>query len=242
MPQKSTTCLLLLTCIIDNDMLYYLEMLKDSTQGIIDMYVIYDCAKGKPNAQCKNTPVYTFNSSLLPNFFHCDDLRLPNPLLALIDFSKSYRYDRYLLMEYDIAFSGDWRRFFQTIEKQHDADYIHIDTDVLGGPQAHWPIKFIKDNPFKRLYFSWCQLFLVSHRYLTDLNEFICKNKSIYYEFLLPTMAYNGNYIVKQFEKFGYNFQVFWGPADFYEHKYVYEQKENTFYHPVKNLSLISFH
>lgn len=34
------------------------------------------------------------------------------------------------------------------------------------------------------------------------------RNDTINYEFLLPTMAYNGNYLVRQFENFGYRFQV----------------------------------
>lgn len=242
MEQTSTICLLLLAHKMDSNLLRYLELLSDSSQGVVDIHLIYDYANGKPNIQCDDIPIHFFSSSKLPNFFHQGDKLLASPLLALADFAKSHHYDRYMLMEYDIVLNGSWRRFLQTIEKERDIDYIHIATDVLGGPQAHWPVKFIRDNPFKKLYFSWCQLFLVSHRYLTDLTVFMQHNDSFYYEFLLPTMAYNGDYMVKQFENFGYRFDVSWGPAEEYEARYKYGRKANTFYHPIKNTSLISFY
>ena len=65
------------------------------------------------------------------------------------------------------------------------------------------------------------------------------QNDSFYYEFLLPTMAYNGDYLVRQFENFGYNFQVSWGPVECYENKYQYERQNNTFYHPIKHLGIV---
>ncbi|MCM1312413.1 MAG: hypothetical protein NC252_05890 [Roseburia sp.] len=241
MTDTSTTCLLVLTHLMNFDLLHHLEVLKEASQGVTDMYVIYDCANGKPDIACDNNiPIYMFSSSELPKFFHQGEHRLPSPLLALMNFAKSHKYDRYLLMENDIVLNGDWRDFFQTIEKERDIDYIHIATDVLGNPQAHWPIKFIKNNPFKKVYFSWCQLFLVSHCYLMDIDTFIQQNDTFYYEFLLPTMAYNGSYRIRQFENFGYNFQVSWGPAELYEYKYLHETHHNTFYHPVKNLRLIT--
>ncbi len=241
MTDTSTTCMVLLTHLINVDFLRHLEVLKEASQSVVDLYVIYDCANGKPDIACNNNiPIYMFSSSELPNFFHQGEHKLPSPLLALINFAMSHQYDRYLLMENDIVLCGDWHKFFQTIAKERDADYIHIATDVLGGPQAHWPIKFIKNNPFKRIYFSWCQLFLVSHRYLIDLDVFMQRNNSFYYEFLLPTMAYNGSYRIRQFENFGYNFQVSWGPTELYEYKYLQERCHNTFYHPVKNLRLVN--
>lgn len=236
MEQTSTICLVLLTNKMNSNLLRYLEVLKESSQGVIDLYVIYDSARGKPNVQFNDISVHTFNSSTLPKFFHCGNQQLPNPLLALSDFAKTYKYNRYILMEYDIVLNGDWRRFLQTIENERDVDYIHIASDVLGCPQAHWPIKYIKNSPFRKLYFSWCQLFLVSYRYLTDLIVFMQQNDSFYYEFLLPTMAYNGNYTVKQFENFGYRFDVSWGPAEEYEMRYKYGRQVNTFYHPIKNI------
>lgn len=238
MEQTSNICLLLLTHKMNSNIQRYIEVLRASSNSIVDLILLYDCANGKPTVQCDNIPIHFFSSSLLPNFFHLGEKRLPNPLLALVDFAKKHHYDRYLLMEYDIVLCGDWCRFLQTIKKEHDIDYIHIATDVLGGPQAHWPVKFIKDSPFKKLYFSWCQLFLVSHRYLTDLIAFMQQNNSFYYEFLLPTMAYNGDYMVKQFENFGYRFEVSWGPEEVYEARYKYDRQANTFYHPIKFITM----
>ena len=66
-------------------------------------------------------------------------------------------------------------------------------------------------------------------------------NDSFYYEFLLPSLAYNNGYKVRTFESLGYNFEVSWGPTLAYEQKYVCEHKANTFYHPVKNLHMADF-
>lgn len=141
-------------------------------------------------------------------------------------------------MENDIVFTGEMEEFIRNINAI-DADYIHIATDILGGPENHWPINYIKNSPFKNLYFSWCQLFYISHRYLTDLDAFMKENGSFYYEFLLPTMAYNNDYSVRQFENLGYQFQLSWGPVEIYEYKYQYERMYNTFYHPIKNLDIV---
>ena len=89
------------------------------------------------------------------------------------------------------------------------------------------------------MYFSWCQLFYISKRYLSDLERFMEDNDSFYYELLLPTMAYNKGYSIRQFENFGYHFQVSWGPTEVFEYKYQYERMSNTFYHPIKNLSIV---
>ena len=65
------------------------------------------------------------------------------------------------------------------------------------------------------------------------------ENNSFYYEFLLPTMAYNNGYSVRQFENLGYQFQLSWGPVEIFEYKYQNERMYNTFYHPIKNLDII---
>ena len=46
---------------------------------------------------------------------------------------------------------------------------------------------------------------------------------------------------MRQFENFGYRFQVSWGPAEVYERKYLEEGAKNTFYHPVKDSKIIKY-
>ena len=118
-------------------------------------------------------------------------------------------------MENDIVLHGDFRRFVQRVNAEDAVDYIHIATDVEGGPQKHWPVRYIQACPFKHLYFSWCHILYLSHGFLTDVAEFMARNDSIHYEFLLPTMAYNGNYLD--------------------------ERMPDTFYHPVKDLSIVDW-
>ena len=232
-------CVVLITHKLDNFMLRFLSYLKKETERIMDFVILYDnSSQDLKYEEYPDFQFHVFNSSKLDGFFHYGEKRLPNPLVALIDFSKKSEYEHYLLMENDIVFSGNIAEFIQNVNAI-DSDYIHIATDILGGPENHWPITYIKNSPFKNLYFSWSQLFYISHRYLTDLDAFMKENDSFYYEFLLPTMAYNNGYSVRQFENLGYQFQLSWGAAEIYEYKYQNERMHNTFYHPIKNLRII---
>ena len=236
---RHENCAVFITHKIDSLMLHYLSYLKKETENIMDFIILYDkCSQDLAPEEYPDVQTHVFNSDKLDGFFHYGERRLPNPLVALVDFSKKSVYKHYLLMENDIVFTGEMAEFVRNINAI-DADYIHIATDILGGPENHWPINYIKNNPFKNLYFSWCQLFYISHKYLTELDAFMKENNSFYYEFLLPTMAYNNGYSVRQFENLGYQFQLSWGPAEIYEYKYQNERMHNTFYHPIKNLSII---
>ena len=153
---------------------------------------------------------------------------------------REVKYEHYLLMESDIIFSGSLRNFLKDINNVN-CDYVHIAIDNMGELKAHWPIELINDNPFKKIYFAWSQLFYVSYQFLVDIENFKNKNDSIYYEFLLPSFAYNNGYSIRQFENFGYIFQVSWGPSKAYEFIYKFQKEDNTFYHPIKDLSIVHF-
>ena len=207
----------------------------------MDLVILYDNSLQDIKVEdFSGLQFHLFNSNELDGFFHYGNKKLPNPLIALIEFSKKKKYQHYLLMENDLVLSGNLRTFLMSVNKA-DCDYMHIATDILGGPEEHWPINYIRNNPFKNIYFSWSQIFYVSYRFLTDLAAFINENNSFYYEFLLPTMAYNNGYSIRQFENYGYRFQLSWGPANIFEYKYQYERMNNTFYHPIKDLSIIQY-
>lgn len=240
-PKQLHNCLILVSHKLDEHTIRYLSYLQKEANGIMDFIILFDCSTY--NVKANDYPEFVFhffNSDKIDNFFHHHNNSLPNPLLALIEMTKDKHYDHYLLMESDVVLSGNFKSFLKSIDEV-DYDYIHVAMDMLGNAEAHWPIKYIRDNPFKNIYFSWSQIFYVSYRFLTDLAAFIKENNSFYYEFLLPTMAYNRGYSIRQFENMGYNFQLSWGPPEVYEYKYQYERKFNTFYHPIKNLSIVDF-
>lgn len=237
--KTSQNCIVLVSHRIDESSLRYLSYLQREADGIMDFIILYDCSICNVEANVyQEFDFHFFDSGKVKNFFHYGNNSLPNPLLALLDMMKNYNYEHYLLMESDVVLSGNFRSFLEIIDEA-DCDYVHIAMDMLGKAEAHWPYKYIHDNPFKYLYFSWCQILYASRQLLLDIDVFIKVNDSFYYEFLLPTMAYNKNYTVRQFENFGYSFQLSWGPAEVYEYKYQYERKFNTFYHPIKNLSIV---
>lgn len=235
-------CLVFVTHRMDNDIMRYLKFLKTAAEGIMDLVVLYDTATSKMDTDnCYGTNFYTFDSTKLQGFFHKQDHLLPNPLVALLEYAKGKRYSHYMLMENDIIFNGEFRSFLKLMDSDSDVDYIHIATDVEGGPQHHWPIKYINNNPFDRLYFAWSQLAYLSKSFLDELELFMQDNDSFYYEFLLPTLAYNKMLNIRQFENYGYRFIVSWGSAEVYEYKYINELQPNTFYHPIKNLEIADF-
>lgn len=239
MEQSHTNCVAVITHKLDDQTIRYFTYIKDKVTDVMDFIIIYDGSQQPINLDSfPEFNLFVFNSDSLNGFFHCNDRRLPNPFMALTELSKRTNYQHFLLIENDVVFTGDWSRFARQLNDE-DVDYIHIASDNLGGPQNHWPIGHIKNNPFERMYFSWCQLFYISKRYLSDLERFMEDNDSFYYELLLPTMAYNKGYSIRQFENFGYHFQVSWGPTEVFEYKYQYERMSNTFYHPIKNLSIV---
>ncbi|MGN1254853.1 MAG: hypothetical protein ACI4T9_09750 [Prevotella sp.] len=236
------TCLIFVTHQLDDDIIQYIKYLKSSACGIMDFYVLYDSAHGVRKAgMTENVKVWDFDSDNIIGFFHQRDKRLPNPLVLLCLFAKTHPYNHYMLMENDIVLKGDFHKFLNTINDNNEYDYIHIETDKLGGPEHHWPILYIKDSPFEWIYFAWCQIFYVSRRYLQDLDTFTQVNHTFNYEFLLPTMAYNNTckYKIRSFESLGYSFDISWGPTEEYEKRYAEGTRDNIFYHPVKNLNAV---
>ena len=151
MNMKKTTCghhencAVFITHKIDAPMLRYLSYLKKGTENIMDFIILYDNSSQEiKNEEYPGFQFQMFNSNKLDGFFHYGEKRLPNPLVALVDFSKRLEYKHYLLMENDIVFTGDMAEFIQNINTI-DTDYIHIATDILGGPENHWPINYIRD-------------------------------------------------------------------------------------------------
>ena len=239
--QQHKNCTVLVTHRMDEPMLRYLRFLKEEITEVMDFYILYDTGTQPLDpTDYPDLDFHLFNSNELPNFFFCGDRRLPNPLKALIAFSKAHPYQHYLVMEGDLVLCGEWRNFVRKINGLK-CDYVHIASDNFGDVRRHYPIYAIKDNPFKHLYAAWCHLFNVSHQFLLDLEAFMEENDSFYYEMLMPTLAYNRGYYIRQFENLGYQFDISWGPAEVYERKYVEDRRYKTFYHPVKNSSLIDY-
>ena len=239
---KTNNVIILITHKQDKDILRYISHIAKTSENVMDFYVLFDSANSKPKFEEKvNVKVFEYNSNELDGFFFADNKLLPNTLVATLEFAKNKHYEHYLVMEFEIVLNGYFEDFIRKVNAINDIDYINIGYDSLGAPEKHWPIKYILENPFRKLYFAWCHIFYISYKFLMDVEQFMAKNNSFYYEFLLPTMAYNGNYMVKQFESLGYQFNVSWGPTDKYETIYKECVRFNTFYHPIKDLSIVTF-
>ena len=237
----SKNCTVLVTHKIDEPMLRYLRFLKGEIAEVMDFYILYDTSSRPLNPEdYPDLTFHLFNSREIKGFFHGGHPKLPNPLLPLLSFAGAHPYRHYLVMEGDLVLCGEWRNFVRKVNGL-SCDYIHIASDDFGDVRRHFPFCPFRNDSFKHLYATWCHIFCVSHRYLMDLGAFMKENDTFYYEMLLPTMAYNGGYYIRQFENLGYKFEVSSGPAEVFERKYLEEHSPKTFYHPVKNSSLIQY-
>jgi len=234
--KKNENCVLFFTHRIQ-DLPDYIKYVKNCVPGNMDFGVIYDI-HSRNVVLPDDYNIYTFDSAEIKGFFINNDRRLPTILKPMFNFTKEVHYSHYLVMEDDIVFTGNLREFFEKINSV-DCDYIHIASDLLGGLEEHWPIELIKDNPFKHLYFAWSQLFYASDSFIQGAESFVKENDTFNMEFLLPSLAYNNGYSVRQFENFGYNFDLSWGPAEVFEDRYKREYRNKTFYHPIKDTNFL---
>ena len=234
-------CLVFIAHIWDDITIAYTKHIKKEVEGIMDFAILYDLAHQAPSTtELSDLNAFEFCSVKFNDFFFMGERKLPNPLVALLAFANERKYEHYLLMENDIVFTRDFRDFVKNVSKV-ECDYMHIGTDIQESPQNHWPVNYIQKSPFSELKFSWCHILYVSRNLLSDAANFMKENNTFYYEFLLPSLAYNKGYKVFMFEELGYKFNVSWGPTPLYEQKYVCEHNSNTFYHPIKNLHLVDF-
>lgn len=234
-------CLAFVTHNLTKDTLNYINYLKKSVNHIFDLWILYDTS-GNDIIQenLRDFNVFFFDSRRLENFFLEGDHRLPCPVKALIKFSKTNEYDHYLLMESDIVLKGNFTAFALLVQQQKDIDYLYISTDHLKMHQ-HWPTAYIDCNPFRKLCFSWSQICYLSFSFIKELDVYLRKYPTIYYEMLLPSLALIQGHKTKTFESLGYQFEVSWGPSGECEFKYIIGNKPNTFYHPIKNLKIVDF-
>ena len=74
-------------------MLHYLSYLKKETENIMDFVILYDnSSQDLTPEEYPDFQFRVFNSDKLDGFFHYGERRLPNPLVALVDFSKKSVY------------------------------------------------------------------------------------------------------------------------------------------------------
>ncbi len=239
---KHKNCVVFSTQKLDMETERYLMYLRQELKGIMDVWVLYDNSRFSMAAdEMPGIYYYQYPFHTLSNFFHQGNPLLPNPLLALLKFMEDHEYEHYLLMEYDMVLNGSFAELAYKLDCDAAVDYVHIATDILGSPHEHWPVNLIRDNPFPMLYFSWSQLVYASRRFLEAVRDFVHVNDTFFYEFLLPTIAYNKGFRIRQFENYGYKFCLSWGPADEFEYAYQYDRQPNTFYHPIKNLKIVDF-
>lgn len=234
-------CIVFVTHKLSKGILTYLEYLQTEVRGLADLVIMYDNSTNRISPEdFPNLSFYMFDSNS-SGFFFKGDRRLPCPFVPLLDFQKQSDYEHYLLMENDIVLKGSFRKFVSKLFDDYDVDYVHIAKDVCGGPEGHWPIDLNEKFPYRKIYFSWCHMYYCSKDFMTCLSNEYCKNNTVFYEFFLPSVAYNKHFIVKQFENYGYDFRVSWGPAEEYEQMYCLENARDVFYHPIKNLGMIDF-
>ena len=112
-------------------------------------------------------------------------------------------YDYYWIVEYDVYFSGNWKTFFNTVDKYNEdlvgtAFTIYKDDNV--------PISYKDNTLFNNLPIrikSYISIYRISNRalkYISDYKEIDLNNKldvrNYLYEVYIPTILYNNGFTI----------------------------------------------
>lgn len=235
-----------MTHFMNDDMMTYISFLKKQCEGIMDFWLLFDTCNGDFELENENDlNICRFNHST--DFEESDwtfnNKFSNNPLCIYNFFYKEHNYEHYLFIENDIFLNGDFRKFVKKINISQE-DYIHIkyrlhEEDSI---EHHFMWNYMNKKDFgdNNIKFYFHQIFYISHDLLSDIIKYNNKNNTLFFEFLIPTIAYNGDYRIKYFEDFGYSFSSNTYDEEKYEKEYINSTEIDRFYHPVKNVSLFN--
>jgi hypothetical protein len=110
-------------------------------------------------------------------------------------------YDFYWLIEYDVRFSGDWRKFFKYFSRSK-ADFLACDIRSYAD-QPKWPwweLKHPSENiPLQQRYASFEPIYRISNRGLKLIHDSLRDGWRGHQEVILPTLLYHHGYLLRDF-------------------------------------------
>ena len=147
------------------------------------------------------------------------------PDRSLIKFAREHKFDYYWIIEYDVRFSGNWECFFRYFSESTD-DFLtsHIRSYAQEPDWYFWQLDhFDKKIDLGKALRSFNPIFRISAPALEYVYQMYLKGWTGIYEALIPTLLFQGNFILRDFG----------GTGDF-----VLPQDINRFYIDSSNCAL----
>lgn len=155
------------------------------------------------------------------------------------------KYDFYWIVEYDVYFSGNWKTFFNTVDKYNE--------DLIGSAFTIYnnhtlPVSFnnkISFNEFDYKVKSYISIYRISNKalkYISNYDYIDLNNendiRNYLYEVYIPTILYNNGYtilslnseqFIREAGNYQYNYDI--NPANYYLDTGFIDDAVSTFWY-----------
>lgn len=127
--------------------------------------------------------------------------------MSLLHFFRMHpEYDKYWMIEFDIRYSGDWRKFFAEFE-DNDADLLGTAVQRREENQSwvHWPTLCTGPDRVEAKNFvkSFTPVMRISNRGFEALNDAYARGWYGHYEAMWPTVLANAGYKIEEIGNHG---------------------------------------
>ena len=212
-----------------------LTLVEDSFDA--QVMLSYDCAPSEELPD--NERFFHFCSQDIPKRFskyNAQQLAWYNPEFCAVDFYRRQpQFDFYWLIEYDVRFRGDWRRFFRLFENDK-TDFITSCIKTLnniGGEhlvEKDWVWWDQKNFPVEEQIGCFFPINRFSNKALATLSELYEKGCHGYAELIVPSLIYNTGGSVKDMSEHPHIYN-----ADYMNGRFTEGLKENFLHHPIRD-------
>ena len=176
-----------------------------ATESLGDAYLLYNMKKDEMPPELNKYKHYTFSQNSLSTFKYPmlghSFIRGHEHFPLLQFFHDNSEIDYYWIIEYDVRFSGNWRKFFEffsNINKDFISCHIcsYNDEPFWGSWSLSHPEKSIPNNNKLR---SFNPIYRISKQALSFLHQAMQDGWCGHFEVLIPTLLYNNGFQIMDF-------------------------------------------
>ena len=196
---------LYLSHIINEESIQRFHLIENGLDDNHDLYWCLDVTKNSYFERPNNINFIDFTVQELyqkfknNGWFHRIPTMLMNVNLVMYKFYEEYpEYDYYWQIENDVIYYGDWKDFFERVEKS-DSDLLSAVLEKKSDKNKSWmwwvdavdaDIEYIKSfNPIYR----------ISNDGIKMVKSFLTKHNGMFFEVFLPTAIFNEGGVIEDF-------------------------------------------
>lgn len=130
----------------------------------------------------------------------------------VLNFWKSFKYEHYWVIEFDVCLTGEWSAFFELFEHdQSDLLLSHLTSYDLDPGWSWWssirvPFEVLNNIPkgdFKFFYKGFCPIYRITYQALAVIDIAYTEGWRGHFEGTLPTILMHKKLSIKDFNDFG---------------------------------------